>query len=259
MSRIIKARDFCVDKIKTGNMKDTGNGGKTVYLNYEGEPLRVQTPWMVCPFGLTAWPKQEEGKEPMPTQKYSIEMAFKSMENDQKLQEFYDMISSLDQRMLHEGMAHSKEWFKKEHKSIDVTEAVYKPMIKNNPNNDYPPIFKANIPCDNGQPRCESYNMEREKLDITSTNVRGARLMAILQCTGIWLAGGNFGCTWKVLQLLVKPSATIDSFAFVMDKEDEDSMYDRSAYDANKNNNRNKSSANVESYMNTVADSEEDD
>ena len=200
-----------------------GTGGKTVYVNYHSDPLRIQTPKMTMPFGMTAWPKPEDGKENVPPQKYSLELSFKDLENNDKVKSFYNMLCDLDHRILEEGMKHSKEWFKKEHKSIDVTDAVYKRTLKIHQTSQYPPMFKVNVPVKDGKLVCDFYDENRQKIDPLEHNLRGAQAMAIVQCTGIWLAGGNFGCSWKVLQMCIVPcKRTIDEFAFDLEDEPEE-------------------------------------
>lgn len=224
MANIIKPGEFKPEYIKLGGTRDMGNGtgGKTVYINYQGEPLRVQTPKMTMPFGLTPWPKAEDGKDPIPPQKYSLELSFKDIDKNEKIRNFYNMLCDMDYRMLEEGMKNSTQWFKKEHKSLDVTDAVYKRMLKIRAKNDYPPIFKVNVPYKDGKITCDTYDENRQKINPLDHNLRGAQVMAIIQCTGIWLAGGNFGCSWKVLQMCVTPSkGAIEGFAFDLEDEEE--------------------------------------
>jgi hypothetical protein len=40
-------------------------------------------------------------------------------------------------------------------------------------------------------------------------NLKGARISAIVQCAGVWIAGGKFGCSWKVLWLKITQPQTI--------------------------------------------------
>ena len=232
MPAIIKPRDFTTEKVALKGMRETGNGGKMVYLNYEGEPLVVQTPELVLPFGLNAWPRENESDGGGQPQKYTLEMAIQGPSTKR----FLDMLTDLDQKLLEEGMKNSLAWWKKQHKSVDVTDAVYKRIVKNNPNNDHPPLFKANIPVRDGKIMCDVFDGDKNPIDITCTRTKGARAMAIVQCTGVWLAGGNFGCTWKVLQLRIVPPAVLEGFAFDLDDEDEGGEREKKTNTANTTN-----------------------
>lgn len=226
-SNIIRPVEFEQDRIKLGGTRDMGNGGKTVYINYQGEPLRIQTPLMSMPFGLSAWPRSEDGKEDVQPQKYSLELSFKDLDKNEKVKAFYKMLCDMDQRILEEGWKNSEAWFKKQHKSLDVTEAVYKRMLKIRAKNDYPPIFKANVPMKEGRISCDVFDGTKQTIDPLKVNLRNAQVMAILQCSGVWLAGGNFGCSWKVLQMFVVPSkGAIEGFAFSLEQEEEELVTD---------------------------------
>jgi len=214
-----------------------GTGGKTVYINYNGEPLRVQTPEMSMPFGLTPWPKEGDGTP----QKYSLELSFKDMDSRPAVKRFYDMLCDMDQKILEEGMANSEAWFKRQHKTLDVTDAVYKRMLKIRSKNDYPPIFKVNVPFRDGKIMCDTFDENKERIDPLQYNLKGARVMAIIQCTGIWLAGGNFGCSWRVLQMRVVPSnGAIEGFAFDLEDEEEEKEKEKDNGDKKKNNKKSK-------------------
>lgn len=213
---IISPKTFDISNLTLGGTKDLSNGGKTVYIAYKGDPLRVQTPEMVLPFGLTAWPKPDVG----PPEKYSIEPSFASMESRAPVARFYEMLKAMDQRLLEEGMAHSPAWFKRQHKSLDVTEAVYTPIVKARRDNAYPPVFKVGIPFYDGEIKCDVFDDKRNRINLLEHELKGAKVTAIIQCTGIWLAAGKFGCSWKAVQLRVVPRASIKGYAFYDNPED---------------------------------------
>ena len=49
-------------------------------------------------------------------------------------------------------------------------------------------------------------------MDIKKTNLKGAKVKALVQCTGIWVAGAKFGMSWKLVQMQVVPRLQADSF-----------------------------------------------
>lgn len=213
---IISPKAFDISNLTLGGTKDLSNGGKTVYIAYKGDPLRVQTPEMVLPFGLTAWPKPDVG----PPEKFSIEPSFSNMESRPPIARFHNMLKAMDQRLLEEGMAHSPAWFKRQHKSLDVTEAVYTPIVKARRDNAYPPVFKVSIPFYDGEIKCDIFDDQRNRINLLEHELKGAKVTAIIQCTGIWLAAGKFGCSWKAVQLRIVPRASIKGYAFQDNPED---------------------------------------
>jgi hypothetical protein len=61
------------------------------------------------------------------------------------------------------------------------------------PTDKYPPTFKMNLPFCDGKFACEVYDDKRNLIDLNDIQTKGARVTALIQCTGIWLAGGKFG------------------------------------------------------------------
>ena len=45
---------------------------------------------------------------------------------------------------------------------------------------------------------------------------QNAHVTAIVECTGVWIAGGNYGCNWRIRQLKVQPP---DAHAYMFDDD----------------------------------------
>ena len=56
---------------------------------------------------------------------------------------------------------------------------------------------------------------------VLNTIEKGSKVKAILQCTGVWIAGSKYGCSWKPIQLQVQPQTGFSGFAFVPEDDDE--------------------------------------
>jgi hypothetical protein len=105
-------------------------------------------------------------------------------------------------------------WLKKQYKSVDVVEALYTPMVKHAKDDKYPPTFKLSLPHNGSQFTCDVYDGNRNLVDIANLETKGARVSAIIQCVGIWIAGSKYGCSWKVLQMKITPPSSIKGYAF---------------------------------------------
>lgn len=216
MDSIILPTAFDVSKVTLGAVKTLDNGGKTVYVSYDGKPMILQTPEMVAPFGLSKF----ETDKGVP--KYSIDLSFKDREKRKGLQAFYDNMLKLNDVMIQQGLENSMSWFRKKHNTTDVVEALFNPTIKfpkdkmtGEITDKYPPTFKISLPVNKeGQFTCDVYNNNCELIDLKDIDVKGANVTAIIRCMGVWLAGGKFGITWKVVQLRVVQSNVIKGFAF---------------------------------------------
>lgn len=226
MSSIILPTDLDVSSVSFSAPRTLDNGGRAIYMSLNRSPIVLQTPEMIAPYGVSNW--NDDGKGP---DKYSLDLSFKGKDDRDNLRTFFDKMSELDKKLVRDGMENSMTWLKKKYNSTDVVEALYTPMIKyakdkatGETTDKYPPTFKLKIPFVNGQFQCEVYDNKRNSIDIKQLidngSMKGAKVTAIIQCLGLWVAGGKFGCTWKVLQMRVAPPQTIKGYAF-KDVEDD--------------------------------------
>lgn len=213
LNNILFAEELDMNLVRYGEVKKLENGGKMVYVYYNGQPLVLQPCECIAPFGLNVY--AEEGR----AESYSIDLSFRDMEKRTELKALYECFHNLDNKNIDEGTSQCMAWIRKK-ATRDVTEMFYSPIIKRAKDKEtgeftdkYAATFKIKIPCVNGRFTCDVYNTQREKIDIREVNMKGALITPIIQCTGIWLAGGKFGMTWKLVQMLVKPKASIQGFA----------------------------------------------
>jgi len=222
MENIILPSEFNPKKITFAAPRNLGNnGGKVIYVSYGGKPLIFQTPEMSVPFGMNKWEND----------KYTLDLSFKGKETRDNLQAFFDGLVELDKTLVKAGLDNSQTWFKKKYTSLDVVEALYTPTVKyakdkatGDITDKYPPTFKLNLPFRDGAFGCEVYDKSKNLVDLQTMETKGARVSAIIRCTGIWIAGGKYGCSFKVLQMRVVPPTTFKGYAFkeVEDKIDDD-------------------------------------
>lgn len=220
---ILLAKSVEADKITYGTVKSLDSGGKSVYVAYNGRPLIIQTPEMSTPFGVSKWSSDRGGSD-----KYTLELSFKGREEKQGMQTFFELLETLDTKFVQDAMENSTNWLKKKYNSTEVVQALYTPLVKHAKDKEtgeitdkYPPTFRITLPYKDGSFTCDTYDKQRNLIPLESIvdHLKGARVTAIIQCLGLWIAGGKFGCSWKVLQLRVAQPNTIKGFAF---KDDDD-------------------------------------
>ena len=220
-STIISANAFDISKVTFGTPKSLDSGGKHIPVYYDGNQFMVQTPKMRTPYGVNRW------ENPGGDFKLSIDMSFGNFGDDPKLNAFHKMMSELNTAFVREALDNSNAWFKKKFSSIDVIDALYTSLIKvskdkvtHEPSDIYPPTFKLSLLQRNGADTFTVYDAAKEKTELSQVEMKGADLLAIIQCNGIWIAGGKFGCTWRAVQMKVFPSKShLPRFAFKADPE----------------------------------------
>jgi len=215
-------------KMTTKPLKVLDNGGKAVNLEFDGKGLwMVQTPVTQLPYGMNTFDK--DGKAP----KYSVDLSFRDSETDPKVKSFYDFAKAFDERLIELAMANSQAWFKLANASREVISAFYTPMVKVPMDKEgrpkpYPPTVKIALKQKEGVFLTEFYNPNEtdskgqpsryQGTPVEELLVRGARIRAIIRCTGIWIAGSKFGPSWKAEQVSIESlPERLRGFGFVDD------------------------------------------
>ena len=77
--------------------------------------------------------------------------------------------------------------------------------------------MKVKLPTWEGEYKFELFDTQNQLLIPNSSSEdtpdkfiqKGSNIACILQCGGLWFANGNFGCSWKLYQGVVKPTETL--------------------------------------------------
>lgn len=222
MSSITLAKDFDVSKLSYNDVRMLDNGGKVVYVSYDKAPLILQTPDMYAPFGMQKWTNDNRDK-------YTLSLSFRGMDKRPSVQAFYDVLNTLDKKLVDDGFKNQQTWFRgRKYGSAEVLEALYTPLISHAKDKNtgeitdkFPATFKVTIPSKDGSFTCEVYDDSRNIVpDLNALNTKGAKIGAIIQFMGLWFAGGKFGSSWRVVQMKVSPNQSIRGFAFKEDPDD---------------------------------------
>jgi len=260
-TNITAVSKFDLSKVSIGAPKvsTNGTGSKTAYLSYNvsGQSLTLQTPSLPTPFGMNVYDKQGPPK-------YSLDLALRGWGGENpKVKAFYDVMTKLDEYMIDHATKNSKLWFKQDMKR-EVVEAFYTPSVKfgrdkeGNPT-PYPPNVKLQL-----RKKRDSDLFETAIYDESSATdsnarpitgvpmedllVKRADVTCLMQCTGVWFAGGKFGLSWKALQIrLDKVPSGIRGYGFVQDDDEAEAEAEASE------------SAPVSSFQNVEDDDEDEE
>jgi hypothetical protein len=199
-------------------VKKNSLGGNVVYIKYNSNPkIVLQTPSVTAPFGLSTYTDEKTG-----TVKYSIDISFRGMETDPKIQEFHDKMHDIDEMLIKEGVSHSKEWFGKK-MSQEVIQEFYRPLVKPSKNPEkYAPTMKLKLQtARDGSVAVDAYDHQKQKVDIKNALVPGIRIQGLLEANSIWFVGKNmYGISWRLVQVKIHKSDKISGFSFIEDPEE---------------------------------------
>jgi hypothetical protein len=226
-SMISLPSEISVSKLEFGPVKVLDSGGKSVNIRYEGRNLMIETPSLNVPYGVNKY-----DKTPGAPIKYSVDLSFRGADDNEEIRALQDFMEAFDERMIDVGMENADKWFKMKAPSREVIKAFYTPLVKvsvdkeGNPK-PYPPTFKLALrkriakkgeapdPSENVRAfETKFYNAQEKDakgaisefdsgLKIDELLPKRSQVGSIIQCTGIWFAGGKYGTTWKVVQMRV--------------------------------------------------------
>ena len=231
-SSVVLARSFATSKVSISQLKIMDNGGKQAYVNYDGGKFLFQTPALTLPYGMSTYDKAGPVK-------YSAELSLRGYdEAGNKSKEIYDSLLALDEFMVEQGVKNSRSWFKAD-LSRDVVSAFYTPIIKWSKDKEgnvkpYPPGIKVTLRKLGDNFDVKMYDANKEEyhgVAVEDLLVKGAIVRCVMQCTGVWFAGGKYGLSWKAVQMVMdKVPDSIKGYAFV--DEDDAEVEDDAAFKA---------------------------
>lgn len=196
------------------------NGGKFVPITGPDgvkKRITIQTPALSMPFGVSAYREKPEAE----IQSYSIDVSFRNLETDAKLADFMTKMRGIDVKMLDASHEKCKEWFGGKQKSRDTLEDNYRKLIKDHPENKYPPVMKVKIPIQNGQPNCMFFDENRQPVGIDYLT-KGTTIKLILEVDRVWFVNNTFGVTWRAMQgMVVSRPSRMDKFCMLDEESDE--------------------------------------
>jgi len=134
-------------------------------------------------------------------------------------------MTAMEDVVLTHVMANWKKLFNKPAPSKEAAEVLYTRSLKysRDPNTGEinttkSPTMKVKLGYWDNKFDCEIYSPEGKMLFSHETHPtvspldlipKASQTAVIVQCGGIWFAGGKFGVTWKLLQAVVKPKPTL--------------------------------------------------
>jgi hypothetical protein len=213
--------------------KATAQGAKSVnILNPTTKTgLTLSTPLMLT-WGASDYKAEGEEKG---NGKFEMSLQFPSKEYaNEDTDAFLAKMQALEDKIKENALDRSKEWFGKVHKSSEVVDALWTPMLKypkdkNTGEYDYSkkPTLRVKLPQWEGVWKSEIYDEDAIKLfpstDGSSSPLdflkKGSNVMCIIQFGGIWFINGKFSANWKLVQAMVqRPRATLQGQCFIKAK-----------------------------------------
>jgi hypothetical protein len=232
MSSPITPKDINVNNFKYSEVKTLASGAKAVYINYGSSKLRIQTPVMFLPYGVSEGFEAEK-KVDKKDKKYNLTLSFKGQDENPKIEVFLNKMKDIENKIINDAFDNREPWFKDD---FDGNKAfvsrLFSPIIKVDKDKNtgkvigkYPPTINFKIPYDsiNDKFNFQAFNMDDNELidfnDIIG-KLKSGKGQLIVELNSIWFAGGKFGCTWKLNAGKFKCSVN-NSINFIEDSDTE--------------------------------------
>jgi len=232
---ITKAKQFNPSKVTYRAPLVNKRGGKSVQCQLNGSPIVLQFPLMLT-WGIDERVDEQSGR-----------VSYDSIEK------FEAALKKFQDKVLDDAVTKSKEWFGKSKLSREVAEAMMYPILKHpkkkdgSGESDYErsPTLKLKVPFWDGKYNIELYDMDGKGAYLPEDTAKrmgieapqGSRSPAdlvpkashvkgLLACTGVWMAGGRFGVTWKLVQACVRPPVRLvgSGQCHIADDSDDEEM-----------------------------------
>ena len=138
---------------------------------------------------------------------------------------------ALEESVLNHVLANWKKLFNKPPPSREVADALYTRALKYQKDKetgetlkDKSPTMKVKLGYWDGKFDCELFDTEGKMIYSAETKPddtpidyipKASQAAVIVQCTGIWFAGGKFGVTWKLIQAVIKQKPTLKGKCYI--------------------------------------------
>jgi hypothetical protein len=215
-SPVIKYDAFAPQSVTYLKAKTNKSGGKSV-----GIRVMLECPLMLT-WGATKFTDETSGRST-----YKMSLAFPRQDYaNAETDLFLQKMVELETKIKDDATKNSMEWFNKPKDKMpaQVVDALFNPMLKwpKDPltgDRDMTKTPTLDIKLENYDGfNCELYDVNGEMLfpDKTNPDVTPLTLIpkltniaCVIQCGGLWFAGGKFGVTWKLFQGVVQPRPSL--------------------------------------------------
>jgi len=231
-------------------------GGKSVQCQLNGAPIVLQFPLMLT-WGINERVDEQSGRV-----SYDMALQFEKGKSS-SIEKFEAALQQFQDKVLDDAVSKSRDWFGKSKLSREVAEAMMYPILKHpkkkdgsgEPDYDRSPTLKLKVPFWDGKYNIELYDMNSQATYLPVDTARrmgresppqgnrspadivpkASHVKGLLACTGLWMAGGRFGVTWKLVQACVRPPVRLvgSGQCHIADDSDDDEMTENlKKYDA---------------------------
>ena len=187
------------------------DGRKICLSNKDGRNVRIQTPRMYMPFGISGFQPQ------VGATKWNLDFSMKGYDEEGNyVKNFYETLQEVEKRIIETVSLQSVDIFGK-HMSVDELSPMFNSNIKHSP--DREPKFRIRVDTTaDGDIKAGIFDSEKKSINSKVENKLYSRNsgVAITEMNSVYFLNRKFGVTWKLHQLVVHEPQQIKVFQFIL-------------------------------------------
>jgi hypothetical protein len=187
------------------------DGRKICLSNKDGKNVRIQTPRMYMPFGISGFQPQ------VGATKWNLDFSMKGYDEEGNyVKNFYETLQEVEKRIIEAVSLQSVDIFGK-HMSVDELSPMFNSNIKHSP--DREPKFRIRVDTTaDGDIKAGIFDSEKKSINSKVENKLYSRNsgVAITEMNSVYFLNRNFGVTWKLHQLVVHEPQQLKGFQFIL-------------------------------------------
>ena len=216
---IVSASNFSPkDDIQYKEPWVNSKGMKTVGINsaQHSQQLHISVPLMLT-WGVNV-KEHEPGKIT-----YDMSLQFpRPGEETEQSSAFLKALQDMESKLIEDASQNSIKWFNQPTLSAEVAQdrlnrMLYVPrdLATGLPKPDKSPSLRVKLDCWDGVFKAEVYDVAQKPLYPGGTHTpvdlitKGSQVACLIKCGGIYFSNGKFGVTWRLVQAVVQPRATL--------------------------------------------------
>jgi hypothetical protein len=203
------------------------SGGKTIGIlnSRTNRQLNLSTPLLLT-WGLNERIDDQTGRV-----SYDMALQFPSESyHNEQTRKFMDTMIKFEDEVKKQAIKNSKQWLNMAKLTDAQVDVLFHPMLywpKNKEtgerDTERSPTLKVKLDYWDSKFNCEIYDMNKEQLfpnvdekfNPMDLLTKASNVACIIKCGGVWFANGKFGVTWRLVQAVVKPKASLSGKCFI--------------------------------------------
>ena len=177
----------------------------------DGTPVRVQTPRLYMPFGISGF------TPPVGNTKWNIDFSLKGHDEEGNyVKAFYETLQKAEAAIVEAVRVQSPDIFGKEMTTEELL-PMFNSNIKHSP--DREPKFRVRVDTTtSGELKASVYDKDKNSITTALTEKLYARNsgVSIVEMNSMYFLNKKFGVTWKLHQLVVYEPQQLKGFQFIL-------------------------------------------